>query len=91
MGLNVKNLQISHCAGQICYHKACLLFSNCSLYAQGTFPRPSSESVRDIQTEIRGWVINKGLGETLLHRAARLGYTVCVLCRESNDYFTRYC
>nr|CAD7592642.1 unnamed protein product [Timema genevievae] len=41
-----------------------------------SLPRPSSESVQDIQNEIRGWVINKGLGETLLHRAARLGYTV---------------
>jgi len=51
------------------------------------FPRPSSESVQDIQTEIRGWVINKGLGETLLHRAARLGYTVCVDCRERNNLF----
>jgi hypothetical protein len=57
---------------------------------QGTFPRPSSESVQDIQTEIRGWVINKGLGETLLHRAARLGYTVCVLLKRVN-YFAGYC
>ena len=46
---------------------------------QGAFPRPSSESVQDIQAEIRGWVINKGLGETLLHRAARLGYTVRII------------
>ncbi|CAG0900647.1 unnamed protein product [Darwinula stevensoni] len=29
-----------------------------------------------IQAEIKSWVINKGLGETPLHRAARLGYYV---------------
>ncbi|KAJ9581890.1 hypothetical protein L9F63_003783, partial [Diploptera punctata] len=47
---------------------------------------PSSESVQDIQAEIRGWVINKGLGETLLHRAARLGYTdVAAYCLEKLD------
>lgn len=28
----------------------------------------------DVQNELRGWVLNKGLGETILHRAARLGY-----------------
>lgn len=38
--------------------------------------RPNSESVADLQTEIRTWVIKKGVGETILHRAARLGYTV---------------
>lgn len=38
--------------------------------------RPSPECVADIQSEIRTWVIKKGVGETLLHRAARLGYTV---------------
>jgi len=27
-----------------------------------------------VQSELRGWVLNKGLGETILHRAARLGY-----------------
>ncbi|GLG96757.1 Poly [ADP-ribose] polymerase tankyrase [Gryllus bimaculatus] len=48
--------------------------------------RPSSESVQDVQAEIRGWVINKGLGETLLHRAARLGYTdVAAYCLEKMD------
>lgn len=38
--------------------------------------RPNLESVNDIQKEIKGWVLNKGVGETHLHRAARLGYTV---------------
>ncbi|XP_014291084.1 uncharacterized protein [Halyomorpha halys] len=28
---------------------------------------------QEIQAEIKGWVLNKGLGETLLHRAARIG------------------
>lgn len=42
--------------------------------------RPMAESVQDIQREIKGWVLNKGIGETHLHRAARLGYTVSVLC-----------
>lgn len=45
--------------------------------------RPTSESVEDIQNEIRNWVINKGLGETVLHRAARLGYTdIAAYCLE---------
>ncbi|XP_012152963.2 uncharacterized protein LOC100877383 isoform X2 [Megachile rotundata] len=45
--------------------------------------RPSPESVADIQTEIRTWVIKKGVGETMLHRAARLGYTdVTAYCLE---------
>lgn len=30
--------------------------------------------MEDIQAEVRSWVLNKGLGETALHRAARLGY-----------------
>lgn len=38
--------------------------------------KPSPESVIDIQKEIKGWFINKSIGETHLHRAARLGYTV---------------
>ncbi|XP_047022392.1 uncharacterized protein LOC124631822 [Helicoverpa zea] len=40
--------------------------------------KPSPESVHDIQKEIKGWFINKSIGETHLHRAARLGYTDCV-------------
>lgn len=48
--------------------------------------RPISESVEDIQNEIKNWVINKGLGETILHRAARLGYTdVAAYCLEKMD------
>ena len=34
------------------------------------------EESRDIGNEIRGWVVNKGLGETVLHKAARLQYHV---------------
>ncbi|XP_015608303.1 mucin-17 [Cephus cinctus] len=46
-------------------------------------PRPSPECVADIQSEIRTWVIKKGVGETILHRAARLGYTdVTAYCLE---------
>lgn len=41
-------------------------------------PKPSPESVHDIQKEIKSWFINKSVGETHLHRAARLGYTVCI-------------
>ncbi|XP_045493791.1 uncharacterized protein LOC123692976 [Colias croceus] len=41
-------------------------------------PKPSPESVHDIQKEIKGWFINKSIGETHLHRAARLGFTDCV-------------
>lgn len=40
--------------------------------------KPNPESVHDIQKEIKGWFINKSIGETALHRAARLGYTDCV-------------
>lgn len=43
---------------------------------RGFLPRPSPESESDIQKEIKTWVMNKGVGETHLHRAARLGYTV---------------
>lgn len=41
--------------------------------------RTNAECVADLQTEIRTWVIKKGVGETILHRAARLGYTVKTL------------
>ncbi|EFN76067.1 BCoR-like protein 1 [Harpegnathos saltator] len=45
--------------------------------------RPNPECVGDIQSEIRTWVIKKGVGETILHRAARLGYTdVAAYCLE---------
>lgn len=32
----------------------------------------------EIQAEIKGWIVNKGHGETVLHRAARLGVKVCL-------------
>ncbi|KAG6456562.1 hypothetical protein O3G_MSEX009799 [Manduca sexta] len=40
--------------------------------------KPSPESIHDIHKEIKSWFINKSVGETHLHRAARLGYTDCV-------------
>lgn len=37
----------------------------------------------DINREIRGWVLNKGVGETVLHKGARLGYIdVIAFCLE---------
>ncbi|CAG9559866.1 unnamed protein product [Danaus chrysippus] len=49
-------------------------------------PKPSPESVHDIQKEIKSWFINKSIGETHLHRAARLGFTDCVAyCLEKMD------
>lgn len=37
----------------------------------------------DITREIRSWVLNKGVGESVLHKAARLGYIdVIVYCLE---------
>lgn len=37
----------------------------------------------DINREIRGWVLNKGVGESALHKAARLGYIdVIAFCLE---------
>lgn len=37
----------------------------------------------DITREIRSWVLNKGVGESVLHKAARLGYTdVVTYCLE---------
>lgn len=34
------------------------------------------EESRDVAAEVRSWVVNKGLGETVLHKAARLQYHV---------------
>lgn len=37
----------------------------------------------DINREIRSWVLNKGVGESVLHKAARLGYAdVLTYCLE---------
>ncbi|XP_043471614.1 uncharacterized protein LOC122504527 [Leptopilina heterotoma] len=48
-----------------------------------TITKSNPECVADIQNEIRTWVIKKGVGETILHRAARLGYTdVAAFCLE---------
>ncbi len=35
----------------------------------------------DISKEIKGWVLNKGVGESALHKAARLGYIVSTLTK----------
>ncbi|XP_030749745.1 uncharacterized protein LOC115877640 [Sitophilus oryzae] len=44
------------------------------------------ESVDDIQKEIKTWVMNKGIGETHLHRAARLGYEdITAYCLEKME------
>lgn len=54
-----------------------IFFTYIRIFAlQQVLTRPSPECVADIQSEIRTWVIKKGVGETMLHRAARLGYTV---------------
>lgn len=33
----------------------------------------------DIAKEIKGWVLNKGVGESVLHKASRLNYMVKLL------------
>jgi bcl-6 corepressor len=33
----------------------------------------------DISKEIKGWVLNKGVGESVLHKAARLDYVVSLV------------
>lgn len=40
-----------------------------------------SKDESDISKEIKGWVLNKGVGESVLHKASRLDYVVSV---ESN-------
>ncbi|XP_022908613.2 putative mediator of RNA polymerase II transcription subunit 26 [Onthophagus taurus] len=48
--------------------------------------KANPESVQDIQKEIKMWVLNKGIGETHLHRSARLGYTdITAYCLEKMD------
>ncbi|XP_068250214.1 uncharacterized protein [Palaemon carinicauda] len=37
------------------------------------------EQSRDVASEVRAWVVNKGLGETVLHKAARLQYHVTAI------------
>lgn len=39
-------------------------------------PKYAPRYVSEIQAEIKGWIVNKGHGETVLHRAARLGAKV---------------
>ncbi|KAK5650994.1 hypothetical protein RI129_002023 [Pyrocoelia pectoralis] len=55
---------------------------------RGALPKATPESEQDIQREIKMWVMNKGIGETHLHRAARLGYTdITAYCLEKMDSF----
>ncbi|KAI4460356.1 hypothetical protein MML48_6g00005166 [Holotrichia oblita] len=50
---------------------------------RSALPKANLESVQDIQKEIKMWVLNKGIGETHLHRSARLGYTdITAYCLE---------
>lgn len=55
--------------------------------------------VSEIQADIKGWIVNKGHGETVLHRAARLGvevssffYFILISCylrkRQKSVYYT---
>lgn len=39
-------------------------------------PPSAPRYVSEIHAEIKGWIVNKGHGETVLHRAARLGVNV---------------
>jgi len=41
-------------------------------------PKCAPRYVSEIQADIKGWIVNKGHGETVLHRAARLGVEVSV-------------
>ncbi|KAL3278126.1 hypothetical protein HHI36_013471 [Cryptolaemus montrouzieri] len=48
--------------------------------------KATPESEQDIRKEIKSWVLNKGIGETHLHRSARLGYTdITAFCLEKMD------
>uniref|UniRef100_A0A8W7P573 Uncharacterized protein n=1 Tax=Anopheles coluzzii TaxID=1518534 RepID=A0A8W7P573_ANOCL len=53
--------------------------------AAATTPTPATDETH-ISKEIRSWVLNKGVGESVMHKAARLGYTdVIVYCLERLD------
>lgn len=45
------------------------------------------EESRDVAAEVRNWVVNKGLGETVLHKAARLQYHVCTVHSYTSGVF----
>lgn len=46
----------------------------------------NEKTENDINREIRGWVLNKGVGESVMHKAARLGYIdVIAYCLERLD------
>jgi hypothetical protein len=41
----------------------------------------------DICKEIKGWVRNKSVGESILHKASRLNYVVSIFQRRSENFF----
>lgn len=41
-----------------------------------TYVEPENKDENDISREVKGWVLNKGVGESILHKASRLGYIV---------------
>jgi len=49
---------------------------NSNVAASIPVPPSAPRYVSEIHAEIKGWIVNKGHGETVLHRAARLGVNV---------------
>ncbi|XP_025190680.1 protein piccolo-like isoform X1 [Melanaphis sacchari] len=55
--------------------------------ASTSIPPSAPRYVSEIHAEIKGWIVNKGHGETVLHRAARLGVDDVVgYCIEKLEY-----
>ncbi|XP_008184764.2 protein piccolo, partial [Acyrthosiphon pisum] len=55
--------------------------------ASTSVPPSAPRYVSEIHAEIKGWIVNKGHGETVLHRAARLGVNDVVgYCMEKLEY-----
>lgn len=55
--------------------------------ASAPIPPSAPRYVSEIHAEIKGWIVNKGHGETVLHRAARLGVDDVVgYCMEKLEY-----
>lgn len=44
-----------------------------------TYVEPANKDENDISREVKGWVLNKGVGESILHKASRLGYIVRII------------
>lgn len=47
-----------------------------STASSNSVPPSAPRYISEIHAEIKGWIVNKGHGETVLHRAARLGVNV---------------